>query len=203
MGPAFSARRSRHRAASQPSLAVFYRGPWRGSKVILALGSVSMHPVFVSPANGTSVPIWFVDSATWRDIRASLDQSACAFAEAAGFSPVAGPPRVPSGPRRHARRRLVRSGRSGHAERSVSGWQACRHFAARRLPVRQCSPRRTPRRARFRPRRISIHPLWEIREHGTARAAGCDRRRRLIADRRSGISCPRSHQYAGKRHGAG
>jgi leucyl aminopeptidase len=49
-----------------------------------------MHPVFVSPANGTSVPIWFVDSATWRDIRASLDQSACAFAEAAGFSPVAG-----------------------------------------------------------------------------------------------------------------
>jgi leucyl aminopeptidase len=49
-----------------------------------------MHPVFVSPATGTSVPIWFVDSATWRDIRATLDQSACAFAEAAGFSPVAG-----------------------------------------------------------------------------------------------------------------
>jgi leucyl aminopeptidase len=49
-----------------------------------------MHPAFVTPGHATSVPIWFVTAATWRDIRAGLDHSACAFAEAAGFEPSPG-----------------------------------------------------------------------------------------------------------------
>jgi leucyl aminopeptidase len=49
-----------------------------------------MHPAFLVPGSAAAVPIWFVSSATWRDIRAGLDRNACAFAEAAGFEPVAG-----------------------------------------------------------------------------------------------------------------
>jgi leucyl aminopeptidase len=49
-----------------------------------------MHPFFLAPAAAAAIPIWFVSPATWRDIRAGLDRNACAFAEAAGFEPVAG-----------------------------------------------------------------------------------------------------------------
>jgi leucyl aminopeptidase len=49
-----------------------------------------MHPAFLARGAAASVPIWFVNTATWRDIRAGLDRNACAFAEASGFEPVAG-----------------------------------------------------------------------------------------------------------------
>jgi leucyl aminopeptidase len=49
-----------------------------------------MHPVFLAPGSAASVPIWFVNTSTWRDVRAGLDRGACAFAEASGFEPVAG-----------------------------------------------------------------------------------------------------------------
>jgi hypothetical protein len=44
-----------------------------------------MHPVFLAPNGAATVPIWFVTAANWRDIRATLDPGACAFAEACGF----------------------------------------------------------------------------------------------------------------------
>lgn len=48
-----------------------------------------MHPVF-APPTGAAIPVWFVNLATWPEVRAGLDASACAFAEAAGFEPLAG-----------------------------------------------------------------------------------------------------------------
>src|SRR5262252_2463779 len=49
-----------------------------------------MHPAFLTPGSVATVPIWFVNSSSWRDVRAGLDRNACAFAEAAGFEPTAG-----------------------------------------------------------------------------------------------------------------
>jgi leucyl aminopeptidase len=49
-----------------------------------------MHPVFLAPDSAATVPIWFVTASNWRDIRATLDPGAAAFAEACGFEPVAG-----------------------------------------------------------------------------------------------------------------
>src|SRR5260370_36052067 len=49
-----------------------------------------MHPVFLAPGSVATVPIWFVNTSNWREVRAGLDRSACAFAEAAGFEPGAG-----------------------------------------------------------------------------------------------------------------
>jgi leucyl aminopeptidase len=49
-----------------------------------------MHPVFQAPGSAATVPIWFVTASNWRDIRATLDPGAAAFAEACGFEPAAG-----------------------------------------------------------------------------------------------------------------
>src|SRR5271169_633464 len=49
-----------------------------------------MHPAFVTRGGAAPIPIWFVTAATWRDVRARLDERACGFAEAAGFEPVPG-----------------------------------------------------------------------------------------------------------------
>src|SRR5262249_42955651 len=49
-----------------------------------------MHPAFLAPGSVAAVPIWFVNSSSWREVRAGLDRNACAFAEASGFGPVAG-----------------------------------------------------------------------------------------------------------------
>jgi leucyl aminopeptidase len=50
-----------------------------------------MHPTFLprGPVAGT-VPVTFVNAATWRDLREGLGSSARAFAEASGFEPKAG-----------------------------------------------------------------------------------------------------------------
>jgi len=49
-----------------------------------------MHPAFLAPDSVATVPIWFVNTSTWREVRAGLDRKACAFVEASGFEPVAG-----------------------------------------------------------------------------------------------------------------
>src|ERR1700719_3052852 len=49
-----------------------------------------MHPAFLAPGSVATVPIWFANTSTWREVRAGLDRKACAFAEASGFEPVAG-----------------------------------------------------------------------------------------------------------------
>jgi leucyl aminopeptidase len=49
-----------------------------------------MHPVFLAPGGVATIPIWFVNSSNWREVRAGLDRNACAFAEASGFEPAAG-----------------------------------------------------------------------------------------------------------------
>jgi len=49
-----------------------------------------MHSAFLAAGDAAAVPIWFVDTASWRDVRAGLDRNACAFAEASGFEPIAG-----------------------------------------------------------------------------------------------------------------
>src|SRR5712671_4106007 len=49
-----------------------------------------MHPVFLAPGSVATVPIWFVNTSNWREVRAGLDRDAGAFAEASGFEPVAG-----------------------------------------------------------------------------------------------------------------
>jgi leucyl aminopeptidase len=49
-----------------------------------------MHPVFLAPASAATVPIWFVNASSWREVRAGLDRGACVFAEASGFEPAAG-----------------------------------------------------------------------------------------------------------------
>ena len=50
-----------------------------------------MHPVFLPRGHSaTTVPVTFVNAATWRDLREHLDARARAFADAAGFEPKAG-----------------------------------------------------------------------------------------------------------------
>ena len=50
-----------------------------------------MHPVFLPRGHSaTTVPVTFVNAATWRDLRERLDPRARAFADAAGFEPKAG-----------------------------------------------------------------------------------------------------------------
>src|SRR5262245_23546792 len=50
-----------------------------------------MHPIFLPRGHAaTTVPITFVNAATWRDQREALDSGARAFADAAGFEPKAG-----------------------------------------------------------------------------------------------------------------
>jgi leucyl aminopeptidase len=48
-----------------------------------------MHPTLVR-AGAAAVPIWFVDQATWPDLRAQFDEKALRFATAAGFEPKPG-----------------------------------------------------------------------------------------------------------------
>ena len=50
-----------------------------------------MHPIFLPRGHSaTTVPVTFVNSATWRELRERLDARARAFADAAGFEPKAG-----------------------------------------------------------------------------------------------------------------
>jgi leucyl aminopeptidase len=50
-----------------------------------------MHPVFLPRGHSaTTVPVTFVNAATWRDLRERLDSRTRAFADAAGFEPKAG-----------------------------------------------------------------------------------------------------------------
>jgi leucyl aminopeptidase len=50
-----------------------------------------MHPVFLPRGHAAStVPVTFVNSATWRELRDSLDSPIRAFVEATGFEPKAG-----------------------------------------------------------------------------------------------------------------
>jgi leucyl aminopeptidase len=50
-----------------------------------------MHPVFLPRGHAAStVPVTFVNSTTWRELRDGLDSRARAFIEAAGFEPKAG-----------------------------------------------------------------------------------------------------------------
>src|SRR6266487_618806 len=50
-----------------------------------------MHPVFLPRGHSaTTVPVTFVNAATWHDLRGRLDARARAFADAAGFEPKAG-----------------------------------------------------------------------------------------------------------------
>src|SRR5262249_34163805 len=52
-----------------------------------------MHPVFLPRGHSaTTVPVTFVNAATWRGLRERLDGRARAFADAAGFAPKAGRP---------------------------------------------------------------------------------------------------------------
>ena len=50
-----------------------------------------MHPLFLPRGHSaTTVPVTFVNAATWRALRERLDARARAFADAAGFEPKAG-----------------------------------------------------------------------------------------------------------------
>jgi leucyl aminopeptidase len=49
-----------------------------------------MYPAFVSPGGTTPVPIWFVTSDTWPQVREGLSPSARRFAETAKYDPKAG-----------------------------------------------------------------------------------------------------------------
>jgi leucyl aminopeptidase len=49
-----------------------------------------MHPTLVTRGSAAAVPIWFVTSANWGDVRARLDPIAAAFADVAGFEPEPG-----------------------------------------------------------------------------------------------------------------
>src|ERR1700722_19945708 len=49
-----------------------------------------MNSIFVAHGTADAVPIWFVTAATYADVRARLEASARAFADAAGFDPKAG-----------------------------------------------------------------------------------------------------------------
>jgi leucyl aminopeptidase len=49
-----------------------------------------MDPVLIARGVANAIPIWFVTSATYPELRERLDAKICAFADAAGFEPKAG-----------------------------------------------------------------------------------------------------------------
>ena len=49
-----------------------------------------MHPSFAESGRETAIPIWFVATANWTDIRARLGKTAQGFADASGFEPKPG-----------------------------------------------------------------------------------------------------------------
>ena len=49
-----------------------------------------MSSVFVARGTADAIPIWFVTTATYSEVRERLDAGARAFADAAGFEPKAG-----------------------------------------------------------------------------------------------------------------
>jgi leucyl aminopeptidase len=49
-----------------------------------------MDPIFTAGRSADAVPIWFVTAKTYAELRDQLDESARAFADAAGFEPKAG-----------------------------------------------------------------------------------------------------------------
>jgi leucyl aminopeptidase len=57
------------------------------------LKKVPMHPIFEpagTPASSKAIPIWFVTTASWRDVSGKLPAAAHAFADASGFEPKPG-----------------------------------------------------------------------------------------------------------------
>src|SRR5436305_12662755 len=50
-----------------------------------------MHPIFLPRGRSVAtVPVTFVDAATWRELRDTLDSRARAFVDGTGFEPKAG-----------------------------------------------------------------------------------------------------------------
>ena len=50
-----------------------------------------MHSAFIAPEQAAeSVPIWFVSSSNWPELRQSIDQSGLAYADSVGFEPTPG-----------------------------------------------------------------------------------------------------------------
>ena len=89
------------------------------------------HPAFASRGTAGAVPVTFVSSSTWGELRTVLDAHQRAFADAAGFEPRPGRPAA-AARRRHARRRAVR-----HRAGGRSGDRTC--FLPGRLPG-SCPP---------------------------------------------------------------
>src|SRR5687768_3736921 len=57
------------------------------------LKKVPMHPIFEpagTPASSKAIPIWFVTTASWRDVSGKLPAAAHAFADASSFEPKPG-----------------------------------------------------------------------------------------------------------------
>ena len=107
--------------------------------------------------------------------------------------------------RRKNRAGAVRPGRGGQqVPRSLSARSVARPAAARRLSLRQHATRCAACDACLRARQLSLQPLPQ---GGRARCeAGAARRRRCQgyrADRGGRGACPRPHQHAVERHGAG
>ena len=49
-----------------------------------------MDPTFFAQGSASAIPIWFVNAQTYADVRKLIGAEACAFADAAGFQPMAG-----------------------------------------------------------------------------------------------------------------
>ena len=48
-----------------------------------------MDPIFFAQGSASAIPIWFVNAQTYADVRKLIGAEACAFADAAGFQPMA------------------------------------------------------------------------------------------------------------------
>src|SRR5579862_4048346 len=49
-----------------------------------------MDSIFVARGSATAIPIWFVTTQTFAEVRQRIGAAACAFADAAGFEPKSG-----------------------------------------------------------------------------------------------------------------
>ena len=128
------------------------------------------------------------------------------FAEAAGFEAKAGRSLLLPGTNGQGALGGVLFGLEGpdEAPRSVSARPAGAAFAGGHLPLRQRAARCAACRACHRARPLSLHPLSQGRgARDKTRSAAKPRPRRPCPHRRSDDAGARSHQYAGKRHGAG
>ena len=163
-----------------------------------------MPSVFETSSTTAAIPITFATKATWDAVSAGLPAPARQFALANGFAAKPGPCLIL--PAADGQIAQVIFGLEDKTAKSRDLFRpgalpACCRQASTASPTRR-TMRGLPR-SPSRSAATALAATASRRRRGAAGAAGWRRCRRTRAHRGGGLACPRPHQHAVERHGAG